>query len=305
MTFANMVLIGVALFAILGAIGAFTIAFRRSQTDESGESTKPADPTAGISAETLKADKSMAGVRVEPVAEPVVVIEEFSPSSDEDAMAETLEQEPVTSAIQVIETQLVVEVSPEESGVSRRQFFNKALNVTFFSFLGIMGLNSLAFFWPRLSGGFGSDVDAGSVADVTTQVFAPDGSVLPLFVPEAKAYVVPAPESLSEQFTGKNVETEGLMALFQRCVHLGCRVPWCGTSQGFECPCHGSKYDAIGEYFAGPAPRNLDRFEVEVQNGRFIIKTGSIIQTSRAPSLIIKYPQGPSCIGAVADVEEA
>jgi cytochrome b6-f complex iron-sulfur subunit len=296
-----MILIGVALFAILGAIGAFTIAFRRSQADGSTEPAEPADPTAGVSTETLKADKSMVGVRVEAVATPVVVIEDVSSVSDEEVLDGDLELEPASSAIQVIETQRVVEVSPEESGVSRRQFFNRALNATFFSFLGIMGLNSLAFFWPKLSGGFGSDVDAGSVAEVSSQVFAPDGSIIPLFVPEARAYVVPAPQSLSEQFAGKNVETEGLMALFQRCVHLGCRVPWCGTSQGFECPCHGSKYDAVGEYFAGPAPRNLDRFEVEVRDNRFIIKTGSIIETSRAPSLSIKYPQGPSCIGAVAE----
>ena len=208
-------------------------------------------------------------------------------------------------AIQVVETQRVVEVSPEEAGVSRRQFFNRAMNVTFFSFLGIMGINGLAFFWPKLSGGFGSDVDAGSLAEVKSQVFTPSGAIIPMFVPEARAYVVPAPTSLSDQYAGKQVETDGLMALFQRCVHLGCRVPWCGPSQGFECPCHGSKYNSIGEYFAGPAPRNLDRFVVEVQNGRFIIKTGSVIQTSRAPSLTVKYPQGPSCIAAVSAGEEA
>ena len=39
--------------------------------------------------------------------------------------------------------------------------------------------------------------------------------------------------------------------------------PGATTSQGFECPCHGSKYNYAGEYEAGPAPRNLDRFEVE------------------------------------------
>lgn len=289
MSFGNLMLIGVALFAILGAVGAFTIAFRRSQ---SGQAVEPADPTSGISSETLKADRSMAGVRVEPIPTPVV----------EETVVEVEVEvaEPASSpmAIEVVETQRVVEVSPEEAGATRRQFFNRAMNVTFFSFLGIMGINSLAFFWPRLSGGFGSDVDAGDLADVKSQVFTPDGSIIPLFVPEAKAYVVPAPTSLSDQYLGKQVETEGLMALWQRCVHLGCRVPWCGPSQGFECPCHGSKYNSIGEYFAGPAPRNLDRFAVEIRNGRFIIRTGTIVQTSRAPSLTVKYPQGPSCIGA-------
>ena len=302
MSFSNLVLVGVALFAILGAVGAFTIAFRRSQSDESAEVV---DPTASVSSETLKADKSMVGVRVEPI--PVPVVEESVDEIEVEVEVEVAEAEPEPSpvAIQVVETQRVVEVSPEEAGVTRRQFFNRALNVTFFSFLGIMGINSLAFFWPRLSGGFGSDIDAGSLAEVKSAVFTPSGSILPLFIPEAKAYVVPAPTSLSDQYAGKQVETDGLMALFQRCVHLGCRVPWCAPSQGFECPCHGSKYNSVGEYFAGPAPRNLDRFVVEVRDGRFIIKTGSVIQTSRAPYLTVNYPQGPSCIGATSGDEEA
>lgn len=288
MTFTNMFLIGVALFAIVGAIGAFTIAFRRSQGEEL------VDPTGGLSAETLKADKSMAGVRVEPIVaevevEPVPEIEiEISEP-----------EEVVPTGVQVVETQRVLEVSAEESGVTRRQFFNRALSGTFFAFLGLQGIYYLAFFWPKLSGGFGSDVDAGAVADVTTQVFASDGSILPLFVPEARAYVVPAP-TVSDQFVGKSVDAVGLMALFQRCVHLGCRVPWCGPSQGFECPCHGSKYNSIGEYSAGPAPRNLDRFAVEIRNDRFIIRTGTILETPRASGLTVDYPQGPSCIGASA-----
>ncbi len=45
------------------------------------------------------------------------------------------------------------------------------------------------------------------------------------------------------------------MPLYQRCVHLGCRVPFCNSSKWFECPCHGSKYNEAGEYQLGPAPR--------------------------------------------------
>ena len=54
-------------------------------------------------------------------------------------------------------------------------------------------------------------------------------------------------------------------------------------------------------YFGGPAPRNLDRFVVENQGGNLIIRTGTIIQTPRAPVLTVQYPQGPSCISAVAE----
>jgi cytochrome b6-f complex iron-sulfur subunit len=293
MTFTNMVLIGVALFAILGAVGAFTIAFRRSQV------ARPADPVAGVSSETRRADRSMQGVRVEPVPDEVPDVEEIAEvGAPDEADAES---SPV--AVRVIETQRVIEVPTEEAGVSRRQFFNRAISASFFSYLGLIGLTSLAMFWPKLSGGFGSDVDAGPVSDLQRMLVAPNGSIVPVFVPEARAYVVPAPTTLSDQFAGAPVAAANLMALFQRCVHLGCRVPWCATAVGFECPCHGSKYNSIGEYFAGPAPRNLDRFVVEVVNNRFIIKTGSIIETSRAATLSVAYPQGPSCIGAVAAPE--
>jgi cytochrome b6-f complex iron-sulfur subunit len=286
MTFTNWVLVGVGFFAIIGAVGAFTIAFRRSRADQP-------DPTAGVSEETRRADRSMDGVRVEPI-----VVPEPTPMEPEVVEEEVIEEaEPVGAGVTLVETQRVVEVTPEESGVSRRQFFNRAITVTFGSFLGMFGLYSLAFFWPKLTGGFGSDVDAGPTETLLAQTVNPDGSVVPVFVPEARAYVVPAPATLSDQFEGKSVEAGGLMALFQRCVHLGCRVPWCATSIGFECPCHGSKYDYIGEYFAGPAPRNLDRFVVEIRDGdHFVIRTGSIIQTPRAPVRSVQYPQGPSCI---------
>ncbi len=294
----NLILIGVALVAVLGAIGAFTVAFKRSQPEP--------DPLEGLSKETRTADRSMAGVRVEPIDTPPQMAGDFEEvDATEEANVEIEEQVEVPSTVSVVHETRVVEVSVEEAGVTRRQFFNRAITGTFGAFLGFFGLYSLAFLWPKLSGGFGADINAGPISDLVSQLTTSDGAILPLFVPEARAYIVPAPANLSEEFQGKNVDAGGMMALFQRCVHLGCRVPWCGPSQGFECPCHGSKYNAIGEYFAGPAPRNLDRFEVEVDGNNFIIKTGAIFQSPRAPSLSVPFPQGPSCIGVTASGEEA
>lgn len=287
MTFANWVLVAVGLFAILGAVGAFTIAFRRARSERG-------DATAGVSAETRRADRSLEGVTAPPIPEPEAVEQVTEIAEPEAGEAE---EGLAGAGVAVVETQRIVEVTAEESGVSRRQFFNRAIAGTFFAFLGMQGLYYLAFFWPKLTGGFGSDVDAGSVEDLKAQTVTSTGSVVPVFIPEARAYVVPAPSTLSSEFAGKNVAAEGLFALYQRCVHLGCRVPWCASSVGFECPCHGSKYNSVGEYYAGPAPRNLDRFQVEIRNGdRFIIKTGTIIQTPRAPIPSVKYPQGPHCI---------
>ena len=89
----------------------------------------------------------------------------------------------------------------------------------------------------------------------------------PFYIPEARAYVVQYPKARPRRAAKKIYSAghlrghgAGLVALYQRCVHLGCRVPWCQTSQWFECPCHGSKYNRVGEKKAGPAPRGLDRF---------------------------------------------
>lgn len=282
----QLLLVGIAVLALAAAVGAFAIAARRSGVDW----------RKSLSDETRAADRS-AGVELPPV--PVSTDEPTPEAPVLPVGAETeLAEEPAAVAVQVETEQRLVEVSPEEAGVTRRQFFNRALGVTFGTFGALLSTSFLAFLWPRISGGFGSDVNAGQVSDLLDQAINNDGSVTPVFVPEARAYVVPGPPQLSDEFAGKNVEAAGVMALWQKCVHLGCRVPWCSTSQGFECPCHGSKYNGIGEYAAGPAPRNLDRFVVEVTDGgELIIKTGSVIETPRAFQPSVSYPQGPSCIG--------
>jgi cytochrome b6-f complex iron-sulfur subunit len=163
----------------------------------------------------------------------------------------------------------------------------------------------LAFIWPKLKGGFGSKINAGPLADLRSKVVPGDGTIHPTFFPEAQAWLVPmeASDIPGSSFEGLPVVTgseggeTGLMALWQKCVHLGCRVPECSSSQGFECPCHGSKYNYHGEYDSGPAPRNLDRFEVAVdEQGNLIIDTGNVLETPRARKKTIAYPQGPSCL---------
>ena len=298
MTTQTLLLVGVAAVALLAALGAFAIAWRRS--------TGAPTWRAALSRETLKADRGeKVVVGTLPALDETPDARSQTPEeASADAPPKEPDHEPV--GVTVAHEQLVVEVSPEEAGVSRRQFFNRALGVTFGSFVAILGIELLAFMWPRLKGGFGASIDAGAVSDLLAATRTPDGGVIPAFIPEARAYVVPVDDSnLSDQFEGRSVAAGGLMALYQRCVHLGCRVPWCATAQGFECPCHGSKYDYIGEYFGGPAPRNLDRFVVEVIDDQFIIHTGDILQTPRAPTRSVAYPQGPSCIGAIAVEETA
>ena len=88
----------------------------------------------------------------------------------------------------------------------------------------------------------------------------------------------------------------GWTALYQKCVHLGCKVPWCGSSQWFECPCHGSKYNAVGEKKDGPAPRGLDLFAISVGSS-IVIDTGLVISgVPIGTDTTGQKAEGPSCI---------
>ena len=80
----------------------------------------------------------------------------------------------------------------------------------------------------------------------------------------------------------------GLLALWWKCPHLGCTVPWRPTfiwpdpvtnapKQGwFRCPCHGSTYTDAGVRVYGPAPRSMDTMDVTVgANGSVTVSTGT------------------------------
>lgn len=52
-------------------------------------------------------------------------------------------------------------------------------------------------------------------------------------------------------------ETGALHERSAVCVHLGCIVAWNSKEKTWDCPCHGSRYDAYGKVFQGPANSNL------------------------------------------------
>src|SRR5436305_9506178 len=57
-------------------------------------------------------------------------------------------------------------------------------------------------------------------------------------------------------------ENGNLYAFSAICPHLGCVVRWDGCETTWDCPCHGSRFDALGCVLNGPAISDLEQAEV-------------------------------------------
>jgi cytochrome b6-f complex iron-sulfur subunit len=180
--------------------------------------------------------------------------------------------------------------------MSRRDFFRKSLLTSLLVFGAQFGGASIAFLWPNLKGGFGSVINAGQLADIQSEI---EESAAPVYNGSGRFYIVPWAGKVTEDadYPADGVASEGIMPLYQRCVHLGCRVPFCGSSKWFECPCHGSKYNFAGEYQLGPAPRGMDRFKMVIENGNVMVNTAEVVLgPPRGADTIDEPPQGPFCV---------
>jgi cytochrome b6-f complex iron-sulfur subunit len=157
------------------------------------------------------------------------------------------------------------QVTTEE--IPRRKFMVMAAAVAIFLALAEGLRITFAFLKPQETGGFGSEFFPGSVADF------PPGSVT--HVRKGRFYVIHG--------------DDGLLAMYQQCTHLGCLVPWNDEEQVFACPCHSGRYNPMGEVIAGPPPRPLDLFQLEIINDELVVDTGKIIQRNEYdPSQAVK-----------------
>jgi cytochrome b6-f complex iron-sulfur subunit len=189
----------------------------------------------------------------------------------------------------------------EAIGVTRRQFFNRSIILVMGLALSGFGAAVIAFLWPTPKGGFGSKIRVGNVSDVIAKIEASAGF---LYLAEGRMWITQYPASALEK--AKKVYPApvlpgmeaGVVALYQKCPHLGCRVPSCATSQWFECPCHGSQYNQVGEKKGGPAPRGMDHFAMEVSGGVLTVNTGQILQGPPiGTNTTGQEAEGPHCVG--------
>lgn len=142
--------------------------------------------------------------------------------------------------------------------LNRREFLSWMWGASLVGLFGQAATALFQFFKPRLrAGSFGGEVVAG---------------VLDEFAPGTVSYVQKG------RFYISRLEDGGVLALWQRCTHLGCTVPWREDEGLFHCPCHSSLFNRQGEVTGGPAPRPLDFFPVSLIEGNLVVNTGQPIE---------------------------
>jgi cytochrome b6-f complex iron-sulfur subunit len=278
---AVVITIAVAVVVILGAV-AFVTAAKRSDIRGAGalsRETRRRDKDAEIDG-PVAATPRVTGREVELAARPGRAIErapEMAPA-------------------------VWVPPDPEALGVTRRQFFNRAtVSLVGASTLTFAAASFVAFLWPFAVAAFGGKVRVGKKDEIVDSIRTNGGF---FYSSEARSWVTEYPagglakaKAVYPPAILPGME-QGLIAMYQKCPHLGCRVPNCVSSQWFECPCHGSQYNRVGEKKAGPAPRGMDHFALDIApDGTISVDTGTIITgVPIGTNTTGQEAEGPHCI---------
>lgn len=197
-------------------------------------------------------------------------------------------------------------------GISRRQLLRRATGLSLAVVGGSATYAALTMLYPNLAGQFGSDITLkpkSSYPAAAQGDFALDSKGV-FYESAAKAYIIHlasgggtkfllSGQNLDDQMTAESwtVDKDNTywLALYQVCVHLGCKYPFRDDCQSFKCPCHGSHYNVDGEYLDGPAPRSTDRFDMSFDgSGNVIVHTGKLNQHVSRPDPSTRILQVPA-----------
>ncbi len=284
------VFIGIAILALLALVVVATSFRKRDTYTAIGQ----------LSGETVKRDRTRVAAGVNAAA----AEGEAAPTGSAIEAAARAERSGELVSADSAPPVVYVPPDPETLGVTRRQFLNRGIIAMFGLGLAAFGAAVLAQLWPKPTEGFGARINVGKIPDIKDSIAAGDGF---FYFPQGRMWLTEYPSNAlakAETSYGFYPQVEaglqqGVVALFQTCPHLGCRVPECATSQWFECPCHGSQYNQVGEKKGGPAPRGMDRFPMAVTaGGDLIVDTGTVIQgPAIGTNTTGQEAEGPNCLG--------
>jgi menaquinol-cytochrome c reductase iron-sulfur subunit len=171
-------------------------------------------------------------------------------------------------------TQEYVQEQRGELSLDRRGFLQGAIYTLMSCIAGAIGLTSALYLLrPPKNQSRSTWADAGDVSD-----FQPG-------VPRQVTFERKHTDGW-RSFTGKDSAwvvkkaDQTVTAFVPSCTHLGCAYAWQAKRGAFVCPCHGSIFSEDGRVLAGPAPRPLDRFQIELAGSR--LRVGPILKSHSA-----------------------
>ena len=186
--------------------------------------------------------------------------------------------------------------------LSRRSFMRRMVGAG----VGLLSLEfvggSLAFLWPNITEGLGATFRVGTLADIlrAQRTFARG---YPYSFAAARTFLVnvPAAKALAggQPIEHATPSAGEMIALWRKCPHLGCMVPdLCESVKRFECRCHGSTYNILGEKLEkGPAERGMDRFAVLVEDDGTVVIDTSEIQRGAPEGVVTFTDPHPADVG--------
>jgi cytochrome b6-f complex iron-sulfur subunit len=148
----------------------------------------------------------------------------------------------------------------ESPSLSRRQLLNFVTGAAVAATAGATLYPAAKFFTPPQESGAGGAILAkdklGNPIPASQILAEPPGT---------RALIA----GLAGEPTYLTLQEDGTLhpwGIVDNCTHLGCTFPWNGMAQQFQCPCHGSRYDAKGNVVRGPANRPLKLVQVAVKD---------------------------------------
>lgn len=186
-------------------------------------------------------------------------------------------------------------VPHEVAGISltRRRVLVVGFWAAALSAIGATGASVVSTLYPRKVSGFGGPVS------VPPELIPVPGAA-PRQIMEARCWLVNLLPKEGRHASDGDESPGGLVALWTKCPHLGCTVPWKESFVSpnddlkrrgmFNCNCHGSTYTRAGVLVRDPATRSMDTMAIEVSDSGIVIQTGQIMRgTNDNPWRAVPY----------------
>ena len=145
------------------------------------------------------------------------------------------------------------EMKTAEKKISRRDFIDWVIKGGLLATFSGMLFPALAYLWPVMGHGPGSDMQEVAKVDEI-----PVGGAKKVILAGSALLLI----RTAQEF----------LAFSAICTHLGCVVDWNSEKKEILCPCHAGVFDLQGKVVSGPPPRPLPSYAIRVTNGKVFLK---------------------------------